>query len=126
MHVQCLPVKSLQAIVVMVYMYVIIQLFGKACALLLPLQITGGSDPYVVATLGDSSATTSVLWGDLDPTWNESHTLYVTNTDRDVLRLRVLDKNNLLSDVDLGVVMISVAELLENENQEMTLELRGM
>eukprot|EP00878_Enallax_costatus_P017820 GHUV01018726.1.p1 GENE.GHUV01018726.1~~GHUV01018726.1.p1 ORF type:complete len:547 (+),score=166.08 GHUV01018726.1:131-1771(+) len=89
------------------------------------VNITGGSDPYVIATLGDSAATTSVLWGDVNPTWNETHTLYVTDKSRDILRLRALDKNQLLHDVDLGVVMVSVAELLENEGREMKFELKG-
>lgn len=94
-------------------------------ALYTPPQITGGSDPYVVATLGDSSATTAVKWGELDPEWQETHTLYVTNTDKDVLRLRVIDKNKLMADVELGVVMVAVADLLNGEGQQLELRLRG-
>jgi Ca2+-dependent lipid-binding protein len=89
------------------------------------LQITGGSDPYVVATLGDSSATTAVRWGELSPSWDETHTLYVSNVEKDVLRLRVIDKNKLISDVDLGVVMMPVAALMEQQGQQLQLELKG-
>jgi Ca2+-dependent lipid-binding protein len=95
------------------------------CQLYNMMQITGGSDPYVVATLGDSSATTAVRWGDLSPSWDEMHTLYVTNAEKDVLRLRVIDKNKLISDVDLGVVMMPVAALIEQQGQQLELELKG-
>lgn len=91
----------------------------------LSVQITGGSDPYVIATMGDSAAITSIIWGDVNPTWNETHTLYITDKERDLVRLRVLDKNQLLHDVDLGVVVVSVSELLDNEGQEVRLELKG-
>jgi hypothetical protein len=144
-------------------------------------QITGGSDPYAVATLGDSAATTGVgvvcvrvrlcvvcslphqravcvprvvtaasrgcsacgaagvdgpqvQWGQLNPQWGETHTLYVPKAAGGssggggpvLLKLRVLDKNKLVSDVDLGVVMTSLGPLLEAPGEKVTLPLRGV
>jgi Ca2+-dependent lipid-binding protein len=40
-------------------------------------DITGRSDPYVVLSVGDSSATTRVINQELNPVWNETHILYV-------------------------------------------------
>ncbi|KAF6250498.1 hypothetical protein COO60DRAFT_1705829 [Scenedesmus sp. NREL 46B-D3] len=103
----------------------LLQLTIHGAAGLKAVNITGGSDPYVVATLGDSSATTAVRWGDTSPAWDETHTLYVSDIETDVLRLRVIDKNNLLSDVDLGVAMMPVAALMQQQGQQLDLELKG-
>jgi hypothetical protein len=40
-------------------------------------DITGRSDPYVVLSVGDSSARTRVVNQELNPVWNETHILYV-------------------------------------------------
>lgn len=40
-------------------------------------DITGRSDPYVVLSMGDSSASTRVINQELNPVWNETHILYV-------------------------------------------------
>lgn len=90
-----------------------------------PAQITGGSDPYVVASLGDSAAATDVRWGELSPAWGSTHTLYVTCASTDVLKLRVIDKNKLISDVDLGTVMVPLPQLLATPGARLELPLRG-
>jgi hypothetical protein len=46
--------------------------------------------------------------------------------EKDVLRLRVIDKNKLISDVDLGVVMMPVAALMEQQGQQLQLDLKGV
>lgn len=88
-------------------------------------QLTGGSDPYVVATLGDSAATTDVLWGQLEPAWHETHTLYVRDASRDAVRLRVIDKNKLASDVELGLAVLPLQTLLDAPGRRVTVPLQG-
>eukprot|EP00775_Hariotina_reticulata_P003437 gene3437-3709_t len=89
------------------------------------VNITGGSDPYVVATLGDSVGTTEVKWGELEPVWEQTFTLYVPRKEKQILRLRMIDKNKLLSDVDMGTVMVPISTLTEKPGQKVTLQLRG-
>ena len=40
-----------------------------------------------------------MIWGDLNPKWNETYYLYVQQRAKSTLKLRVLDKNKLMSDV---------------------------
>lgn len=69
---------------------------------------------------------TQVLWGNLDPQWGESHVLYVPkDASQAVLRLRVVDKNKLVADVDLGAAMTGLAPLLDQPGQRVTLPLKG-
>ncbi len=85
------------------------------------------SDPFVVASIGDNCATTSVKWGTVEPIWDETHTLYVTSRETESLRIRVFDKGgailNMQSDKDLGVVMVPLRSL--EDGKEMELQLRG-
>eukprot|EP00877_Chromochloris_zofingiensis_P011591 jgi/Chrzof1/6686/Cz19g05210.t1 len=105
----------------------VLHLTIKSATDLKSVNLTGGSDPYVIASINDSAATTAVAWNNTTPIWNQSFYLYVRSADEDALRLRVLDKNRLLSDVDLGTVNIPVKQFETDDGQQkdMTLTLKG-
>jgi Ca2+-dependent lipid-binding protein len=42
-----------------------------------PADINGKADPYVLLSLGDSSARSSVVAAELNPVWGETFFLYV-------------------------------------------------
>lgn len=66
-----------------------------------------------------------VVWGDVNPTWKETYYLYVQQRAKAVLKLRVIDKNKLRSDIDLGVVMTGLDTLLDKPGRKVELPLRG-
>lgn len=66
-----------------------------------------------------------VIWGDVNPQWGETHNLYVQQRSKAILKLRVIDKNKLMSDVDLGVVMLGLQTLLEKPGRRLELPLKG-
>lgn len=67
-----------------------------------------------------------VVWGDVNPLWkSETHNLYVQERGKALLKLRVLDKNKLMSDVDLGAVMTGLDVLLEKPGRRVELPLKG-
>lgn len=67
-----------------------------------------------------------VVWGDVSPKWAETHYLYVQERAKALLKLRVIDKNKLMSDVDLGVVMTGLQPLLDKPGRKVELPLKGM
>jgi Ca2+-dependent lipid-binding protein len=66
-----------------------------------------------------------VIWGNVNPQWRETHNLYVQERSKALLKLRVVDKNKLMSDVDLGVVMIGLNALLAKPGRQVELPLKG-
>jgi len=68
---------------------------------------------------------TQVIWGDVNPQWGETHNLYVQQRSKAILKLRVIDKNKLMSDVDLGAVMTGLQTLLEKPGRRVELPLKG-
>jgi hypothetical protein len=67
-----------------------------------------------------------VKWGELEPVWEETFTLYVPRKEKQILRLRMIDKNKLLSDVDMGTVMVAISDLIEKPGQKLALQLQGV
>lgn len=65
------------------------------------------------------------MWGNLNPSWKETHYLYVQQRSKVLLKLRVIDKNKLMSDVDLGVVMTGLDALLDKPGRKVELPLKG-
>jgi hypothetical protein len=66
------------------------------------------------------------VWGDVNPVWKkETHNLYVPQRSKAVLKLRVIDKNKLRSDIDLGVVMTGLDVLLDKPGRKVELPLKG-
>lgn len=70
-------------------------------------------------------ATPQVIWGNVNPQWGETHNLYVQQRSKALLKLRVVDKNKLMSDVDLGVVMTGLDALLAKPGRCVELPLKG-
>lgn len=71
------------------------------------------------------SSILQVVWGNLNPTWKETYYLYVQQRPKAVLKLRVIDKNKLRSDIDLGVVMTGLDTLLDKPGRKVELPLKG-
>lgn len=90
------------------------------------LPIAGpGSDPYVVVTCADSAGRTQVKWKTTEAFWGETFRLFVRDASKDILRLRVFDKNNIITDVDLGAAAVPVAALQDGQLKRMDVPLRG-
>lgn len=71
------------------------------------------------------SSIPQVIWGNVNPQWGETHNLYVQERSKALLKLRVVDKNKLMSDVDLGVVMTGLDALLAKPGRRVELPLKG-
>lgn len=52
--------------------------------------------------------------------------MYVQERSKALLKLRVMDKNKLMSDVDLGAVMTGLDALLEKPGRRVQLPLKGV
>lgn len=74
-----------------------------------PADMTGKSDPYAVVSVNSSSRSTPVLWQNLNPVWGTRMCLYVTDKNKDLLKVRVYDKGIVKGDTDLGYVILPVS-----------------
>ncbi|CAD7700051.1 unnamed protein product [Ostreobium quekettii] len=85
----------------------------------------GGSNPYAVVSIGESSGRTeTVAWG-AEPTFNEKFYLFVRSPEKDVLVVRMFDEDPAKSDDSLGAAMLPVRSLLDGKHHDLEMELRG-
>ena len=64
---------------------------------IMPMDITGKSDPYVVMQLGKETFKTKYIKQELNPVWNEIFSFDVT-TGREILDIKVFDFDEFGSD----------------------------
>lgn len=83
------------------------------------------SDPFVVLNVGDSAAVTSVVNQNLDPVWDETFYLFVSDPASQRLVLKVLDQDIGKADDLLGTSMRGLQDLVGGGIQEVDLPLRG-
>ena len=74
---------------------------------LLPMDMEGTSDPYVIMTIEGQRIQTSVKSSDLNPVWNESFTFDI-DTGREPLQIEVMDKDTFGADDFEGECQISL------------------
>lgn len=74
----------------------------------------GLSDPFVRIQLGESKARTSVVYKDLNPTWNEDF-VFIVEEEAEELHVVVWDEDRFTDDF-LGQVRIPVASVLDADN----------
>lgn len=84
-------------------------------------DFTGKSDPYVIASIGDSSARTGTKFFTLDPKWNETVRLYVRSVEEGAVRLRVMDADLIGSDDDIGIAALPLSALAGGQRQALQL-----
>ncbi|GBF90755.1 hypothetical protein Rsub_03056 [Raphidocelis subcapitata] len=89
----------------------------------LPMSVSGpGSDPYCVISVGDSAGKTEVVKRSTDPTWDQTFRLFIRDAEKDLMRVRVYDRGNVRSDIELGAGMLAVRELIKNGTAEVALQ----
>ena len=76
---------------------------------LMPMDITGKSDPYCVLTFGKQSSKTNFIKQDLNPVWNEIFAFDV-ETGKEMLDIQVYDKDDFGKDDYLGQMQIYLDE----------------
>ena len=92
----------------------------SASGLKATVELDGTSDPYVVATLGDSTKQSAVVEKTLDPTFDETLELDVAALDEAIasgLTLTVYDKNMLRFDVNLGEALVPLDALRKKHSK---------
>ena len=87
-------------------------------------EVFGKSDPYCTLSVGGSFARTPTVQNDLNPTWNHTAYLFITDLKSARLTLRVLDEDFGNADDFLGASMRGLADL-ENEPIEVEMTLSG-
>ncbi|KAL4420729.1 hypothetical protein ABPG75_010385 [Micractinium tetrahymenae] len=83
------------------------------------------SDPFVVLNVGDSAAITSVINQNLDPVWNETFYLFVSDPATQRLVVKVLDQDMGKADDLLGSAMRGLQDLAGGAARQVDLPLRG-
>jgi len=77
----------------------------------------GKSDPYIVMSVGSSSARTTIKKQELNPVYKgERKCLYVEDPEKALLKIRVYDEDLVGSDDDLGYLMFPLAKLTDLED----------
>ena len=80
---------------------------------LAPKDKRGTSDPYLVITLGDAKEATSVVSKTLNPEWNQTFEMPVTEADSALLEAVCWDKDRFKKDY-MGEFEVSLEELNAN------------
>jgi hypothetical protein len=88
-------------------------------------DITGQSDPYVLASVGASVHRTSTRRFTRSPVWKERCRLFVRDAQTDTLRLRVMDEDWLKEDDTLGVAATDLGPLCDGQTHSVTLPVLG-
>eukprot|EP00884_Botryococcus_braunii_P003299 jgi/Botrbrau1/12970/Bobra.154_2s0020.4 len=88
-------------------------------------DVWGTSDPYAVLTVGPSSHTSKVVDRSLDPEWDESFVLFVRNPEKDLLRIKVNDKDLIGSDDGIGYAVIPLRAFKIGEQVDLDVPLDG-
>jgi len=83
----------------------------KSASGLRKADLLGKSDPYVVATVGDSGYKSKTKLVTLDPVWNETFRVYVRDPEEQVLKLNVMDFDLVGSDDTLGTAITTLKEI---------------
>lgn len=78
---------------------------------LIAADLTGLSDPYVVAQLGKASKTSTTRNSTLEPIFNEMLELILPETDPKILVLEIFDRNSVRTDAFLGETQLDLHEL---------------
>lgn len=60
---------------------------------LIPMDMNGKSDPYVVLTMGSQTHKTNFITGELNPVWNEVFTFDV-ESGNEIIQCEVFDKDS--------------------------------
>lgn len=90
-------------------------------------DMMGGADPYVKIKLSEDkipSKKTTVKHKNLNPEWNEEHKFSVRDPQTQVLQFSVYDWEQLGNDDKMGMNVLPLKEMVPNEHQKFTLELR--
>ncbi|KAF7810785.1 synaptotagmin-2-like isoform X1 [Senna tora] len=90
------------------------------------LDILGASDPYVKLKLSDDkmpSKKTSVKHKNLNPEWNEEFNMLVKDPLNQVLRIKVLDWDQVGKHEKMGVSIVHIKDLSPEEARVFTLDL---
>ena len=88
-------------------------------------DVLGTSDPYVLASVGDSAHRSGTRRFTLSPSWDEKWRLFVRDVDDQTLMLRVMDEDLFKEDDTLGVAALSLSELADGKPRTLTLPVTG-
>lgn len=83
------------------------------------------SDPYIVMSCDGSVYKTSTVWGNLNPSWNETAYFYMRDMESTRLRCRVIDDNIVTGDNLMGSAFVPVKDLIDKADHEVTVPLVG-
>lgn len=86
---------------------------------LMPMDMTGKSDPYVVLQLGKETFKTRYIAQDLNPVWNEVFTFDVL-TGQEQLNVQVFDYDEFGSDDFCGKCVLQLDDGLRDQGQHDT------
>ncbi|KAK9829841.1 hypothetical protein WJX72_008191 [[Myrmecia] bisecta] len=103
----------------------ILQVQLKGASGLPARDMWGSSDPYCIASIGESCHTTKVVARSLEPVWAETFFLYVRNTRLQKLILRVNDRDVFSSDDGLGYAMCDLEKLCDGDLHDLDVDLHG-
>lgn len=82
------------------------------CRNLLPADLSGASDPFVEISLGTQTKCTSTKLKNLNPVYNERFDFVVENKSTDILKIRVLDRDDFSSHDSIGVIDFGLEDLV--------------
>ena len=91
---------------------------------LIPMDLNGFSDPFVVLTIGDDTIQTSYKKNDLNPVWNESFIFEISLNDH-LLDIQVMDKDTFGNDFE-GKAQVDLKTDEEIAQQKKTIVWRDL
>jgi hypothetical protein len=83
----------------------------KSASQLAAMDVSGTSDPYIIATIGDQEQKTSVIKKTLEPLWNETLTFDIKDALKQNIQLQCVDWNRIQKHEVIGTASISVKDL---------------
>eukprot|EP00743_Colponemidia_sp_Colp-15_P006197 GILK01006664.1.p1 GENE.GILK01006664.1~~GILK01006664.1.p1 ORF type:complete len:1102 (+),score=210.12 GILK01006664.1:226-3531(+) len=87
-------------------------------------DFNGLSDPYCTLELGGVKERSSIVFKDLNPTWNQKYEFVVADVQTQSLNIKVWDKDRLMHDDLLGSISIPLSSVTQDRNSEWPLVCR--
>ncbi|EPY26121.1 calcium-dependent lipid binding protein [Angomonas deanei] len=84
------------------------------------MERVGTSDPCVFLRINSSIAKSEYIKSNLNPTFNFEAELLVTNSEKDVVQIHIIDKNDIGKDKLMGELTIDVKTILKCRGETMT------
>jgi hypothetical protein len=105
----------------------VLEVMLKSASGLRKADLFGKSDPYVVATVGDNGFSSKTKLVTLDPVWNETFRVYVSDPNEQILKLNVMDFDLVGSHDTLGTAITSLRDICKSDKKtELELPVQDM